>query len=161
MTNKKKKELKNIENTLAETLKMIIELMNNLKNHHYYLITCSINFTFYHITLQRTEFSKTKYINFIPCTIVEGPGRLIECYNYNTEKCDTMWYEHEYTNDELYKELIPLELAAEHRLSIFYDMFPEYLEKIEEEKPKPVKPSGNPFAGENWKNRKHQFKGGK
>lgn len=127
--NVKMEELKNMENMLVETLQKVIELMYDLKDNKYYLITGSTNCGCYHIKLQRTEFSKIKYISFIEGNIVHDGETILNCYKYHDYEFGEKYYKHKYTNEKLYKELIPLEMVACHRLSLFYDMFPEVLDK--------------------------------
>lgn len=171
MEDKMKEQLLNVKNNIQETITKIDELIEDLENTYYYKIVCSINYDLYYINLQRTEFSKTKHINFTPAWMVAGEYNLLNTYMYdNGEYDDEMYYAYEYNKIELINELTILKSKVELSLLNFYNIFEQFgyddfvegmKKNKKERKEKEIKPSGNPFAGEIWKDRKHQFKGGR
>lgn len=115
--------------------------------------------------IRRTEFSKTKYITLY--TMPMTRTLLFLPYNVNEEKFEYEYYETfletEY-EDITYEEMINILQGIISFLEYIIEynkQFYNNLTTVETTEIEPVKPKGNPYSCESWKDRKHKFKGGK
>lgn len=107
------------------------------------------------IEYKRTAFSKTKY--FAIYRELSLLGYIPKVIKY--EKIETGKYDcgYKYEVGEIIHALETYICALKLQLVQSEKIVPLHLEKEIE----PIAPKGNPYAGENWKDKKHKFKGGK
>lgn len=170
-----------------EAVKKIEEFKDFLKKNYIYEVELSgyhcQGFYASFIRYQRTEFSKKKYFGFlcknislgelcyakIPCIIEDH--LIQEEFDYGIWKKEELIEDlriviEDYNKDiDLLKFLLKnatiIDIPLTEPTAILSEKEKKLLKKLDVKEQEPIKPKGNPYSCESWKDRKHKFKGGK
>ena len=158
-------------NEITKYIEEIDRLIEYFINTYHYSIEYYFEDEFepYFFRIQRSEFSRQKYFYFNVIYTITGPFTMLHSFKYKElkdEDFSTMPMFIHIDNDELINILEKLKRINMDTINEITEIISREMQiakdyEIEVAEPEPIKPKGNPFAGETWKDRKHKFKGGR